>query len=72
MNTDLTTLAAVILKIFTLLGLGLYGVFAIIIIRQEQLMSHVLEEAFEPVLRVLAFVHFIGAIVLFLLAVVLL
>lgn len=72
MNTDLTTLAAVILKIFTLLGLGLYGVFAIIIIRQEQLMSHVLEEAFEPVLRALVLVHLIGAIALFFLAVVLL
>lgn len=61
-----------VIKLLVLLGLGLYGVFAGIIVRQEQLMAGVLEESFEPILRVLVLIHFAAAIGLFLLAIFLL
>ncbi len=58
-----------IIKLLTLLGLAIYGIFAGIMVRQEQLMANVLEEAFEPVLRVLTLVHFAAALGLFLLSI---
>ena len=61
-----------IIKLLALIGIGLYIVFAAIIIRQEQLMAHVLEESFEPVLRVLTVLHFLAAVAVFFLALILL
>lgn len=55
-------------KICTLIGLGLYAIFAGILIRQEQLMAAVLEESFEPVLRLLTILHFAAAVGLLLLS----
>ena len=72
MNIDIPTLAASILKIFVLLGLGVYGVFAVVIVRQEYLMAHVLEETFEPVLHLLVYIHLAAAVGVFFLAIVLL
>lgn len=72
MNTDITIIAAFILKILILLGLGVYGIFALIIVRQEYLMAHVLEESFEPVLRLMVYIHLVGSIAIFLLALVIL
>jgi hypothetical protein len=50
------------LKILTLLGLSLYTIFAFVIVRQEQLMANVLDEAFEPVLKVLVISHLLVSI----------
>lgn len=72
MNTDITVVAAFILKILFLLGLGVYTVFAVVIVRQEYLMAHVLEESFEPVLRFLVYLHLAVAVGIFLLALVVL
>jgi hypothetical protein len=55
-------------KVLVLVGLGLYGLFAAIMVRQEQLMAHVLEESFEPVLRALVVIHLFAAIGVFILA----
>lgn len=60
------------IKLLALIGLGLYIVFALIMVRQEQLMAHVLEEAFEPVLRALVMLHAAAAFVVFALALILL
>lgn len=54
------------------MGLGLYCIFAAIIVRQEQLMAHVLEEAFEPVLKLLTIIHLIASLGTFFLAIILL
>lgn len=59
-------------KIIGLIGIGLYGVFAAVLIRQEQLMAAVLEESFEPILRLLVVVHFAASVALFILAVLIL
>ncbi len=66
------TIVLVTVKIFTLVGLGLYGIFAAIIIRQEQLMANVLEESYEPILRMLTIAHFIASLVILTLAFILL
>ncbi len=50
-----------ILKILVIVGILMYGIFAAVLVRQEQLMAHVLEETFEPVLRILVIVHLVAA-----------
>lgn len=72
MTPDITSIILLIVKVCFLLGIGLYSLFAAIIVRQEQLMANVLEETFEPVLRVVAITHLAAAIGLFLLALILL
>jgi hypothetical protein len=69
---DFSTIILLITKILVLLGLFMYLIFAGILLRQEQLMAHVLEESFEPILRLLAIIHLAGAIAVFGLAIVLL
>lgn len=68
MSPDITHIAFILLKFLVLFGLGLYMVFATVILRQEQLMAQVLEESFEPVLRVASFFHLAASIGVFLLA----
>ncbi len=68
MSPDVTSIVFILLKFLILFGLGLYMIFATVILRQEQLMAQVLDESFEPVLRVASFLHLIVAIGVFLLA----
>lgn len=68
MNPDVTSVVFILLKFLILFGLGLYIVFAAVILRQEQLMANVLEESFEPVLRLASFLHLAAAIGVFVLA----
>lgn len=72
MTPTITDAVFLTLKIFILTGLGVYSLFAGVMIRQEQLMAAVLEESFEPVLRTLVLVHFASSLGLFFLALVLL
>ena len=60
------------IKLMVILGIGLYTVFAGVMVRQEQLMSRVLEEQFEPVLRTLTLVHLAASFITLLLAIILL
>lgn len=61
-----------VIKAFTLLGFAIYIVFSVVIVRQERLMSAVIEEGFEPVIKSLALIHMFASIALFVLALVLL
>lgn len=73
MNTpDIVPAIFLGIKFLTLIGLLVYLVFAGVMVRQEQLMSDVLEEGFEPVLRIITILHFAAAVAVFLLALVLL
>jgi hypothetical protein len=56
------------LKAIVILGLFVYAIFAVIIVRQEQLMANVLEEKYEPILRVITFIHLVAAVAIILLA----
>lgn len=60
------------LKILVLLGIGVYTVFAVVIIQQTRLMSSVLEDPFEKVLQFISLFHLVAAIGLFSLALILL
>lgn len=72
MTPSLTQAIFVVVKVLALIGIGLYAVFAAVLIRQEQLMARVLEESFEPILRILVILHFAAAVGLFILALMLL
>ena len=72
MTPEITTYVFLILKALTLFGLGMYIIFAFVILRQEQLMADVLKESFEPVLRLASFLHMIASVVIFFLAILLL
>ena len=54
-----------VIKIFVLVFLVIYIVFAFVIIRQVQLMTATLELGFEKQLKFLAFLHFLFAIAVF-------
>lgn len=69
---DVNLIIALTAKICVLIGLGLYAIFAGIMIRQEQLMAAVLEEGFEPILRLLTILHFAAAMGLLILAIIIL
>jgi len=56
------------MKLMTLVGLGIYIVFAFVIVRQVQLMSKVLEADSEKILSILTWLHFGASIVVFLFA----
>lgn len=72
MTASLSGLIFLLIKALVVFGLGLYVVFAFVIVRQEQLMAHVLEEDFEPVLRMVTVIHFVSSIVVFGMALILL
>lgn len=72
MNGDVSLLVFIILKALVLFGLGMYIIFSVVIVRQEQLMAQVLEESFEPVLRIATYLHLIASIGLFVFALLLL
>jgi hypothetical protein len=61
-----------LLKIFGIVGLLIYTVFAGVLVRQEQLMAHVLEEQFQSLIRTLVIVHLIATFVLLFMAIILL
>lgn len=65
-------LALALVKICVLVGMVIYAIFAAIMVRQEQLMANVLEESFEPVLRILTILHLGAAVAAIFLALLLL
>jgi hypothetical protein len=66
---QLPAVIAASLKIMVLIGLSLYSLFAVIMVRQEHLMDKVIDETFEPVLRILVILHFAASIGLLLFAI---
>ncbi|MBI4065053.1 hypothetical protein HY409_01660 [Candidatus Gottesmanbacteria bacterium] len=68
MTPQISSVIFLVIKIFILVGIGLYTLFGAVLIRQEQLMANVLEESFEPILRLLVILHFAAAVGLFILA----
>jgi hypothetical protein len=62
----------IFLKVMMLVAIVIYGVFAAVMVRQEQLMAKVLESSAEPILRILTIVHFFCTVVLFIIALIIL
>ena len=61
-----------VIKIFVLIAMLLYIAFALVIVRQVQLMTKTLRVGFEFPLRTLSLLHLIAAAVLFALALIIL
>ncbi|HCR35992.1 hypothetical protein A2130_00530 [Candidatus Woesebacteria bacterium GWC2_33_12] len=61
-----------ILKVFILIFLVIYIIFAFVVMRQVQLMTATLEVGFEGQLKFLAFLHFLFAIAVFVFAILIL
>jgi len=61
-----------IIKIFSLVILAMYIIFAFVITRQVKVMTHTLTLGFEPVVRFLSFFHLIFAILVFVTALIVL
>ena len=51
-----------IAKIFIVFAISLYVVFALVVVRQVQLMTDTLEVGFETEVRLLSFVHLLFAL----------
>jgi hypothetical protein len=73
---DLTTFANgsiwLLVKAAFLLGILIYIVFAVIVVRQVKIMMEALDVGFEKVIRLLAYLHLLGSIASFLLALIIL
>lgn len=61
-----------IAKIAALILLGIYLVFALVIVRQVQLMTDTIEVGFEVPIRLFSYLHLIFAILIFLAALIIL
>lgn len=62
----------IVFKLLFLSGIALYIVFAFMVVRQVQLMTQTVAIPFDPILRLIAWVHLFLAIGVFLLALVIL
>lgn len=62
----------VLVKIFTLIILGMYIFFAFVIKRQVRVMTNTLQLGNESVARFLAFIHLVFAILVFITAIIVL
>lgn len=61
-----------IAKVFVLFALFLYFVFALVVVRQIQLMTDTLEVGFETPVKMLGYVHLIFSILVFIIALIIL
>jgi hypothetical protein len=62
----------VIVKIASLILLGMYIIFALVVVRQVQLMTDTVEVGFETPVRILAYLHLVLAVVIFIAALIIL
>ncbi len=72
MTPDVFPAAYLVVKALVVLAFIIYAIFAFVMVRQEHLMATVLEESFEPILRLLTFIHLLLSIGLIILAIVIL
>lgn len=61
-----------IAKIAALILLGMYLIFALVVVRQVQLMTDTIEVGFETPIRLFAYLHLIFAVLVFLAALIML
>lgn len=62
----------IIIKFLSLVVLGMYIIFAFVITRQVKTMTDTLTLGFEPIVKFLAFLHLMFAILVFVTAVIVL
>ena len=69
---DYTSIGFLIAKVCIIICMILYAIYAWIMVRQEQLMSKVLAETSEAILKMLTMIHLAAAIFVIILALILL
>jgi hypothetical protein len=62
----------VAVKIFFLIGLGVYLIFALVVIKQAQIMTESVKMQFEIPIKLLALIHFVFAVGVFIFALIVL
>jgi hypothetical protein len=62
MTPTVVSSALLFIKILIIIGLVVYAAFAAIIVRQEQLMTTVMDDGFDAVLKLLVFVHLAASV----------
>lgn len=61
-----------VLKVFLIILMAIYLIFAFVVVRQVQLMTDTLEVGFEAQLKLLSFIHLIFAIAVLIFSIVIL
>jgi len=61
-----------VMKILTIILLGMYLIFSLVVVRQVKLMTDTLQLGFEGTARALAFAHLIFAVLVLLAAIIIL
>lgn len=69
---DYTSIGFLIAKVFIIICMVLYAIYAWIMVRQEQLMSKVLAETSEAIIKLFTIIHLAAAIFVIILAFILL
>jgi hypothetical protein len=71
LNNLLSLTAFDIVKTFLIIGLIMYSFFAAVIVKQTQVMEESLEDEFNGLITLFAWVHLVGAISLIVVAILL-
>ena len=71
-SEDITTSAAIAVKILFLIGFVVYVVFAFILLRQTKIMRSTVETPLGSKLRIIAILHFLLSLVLIVVSLVIL
>lgn len=61
-----------IIKIFFIIGLLVYLVFALVVVRQAKLMTATISMGFEAPIKILSYLHLIFAVIVLVLSVIIL
>ena len=69
---DYTSIGFLIAKVCIIICMILYAIYAWIMVRQEQLMSKVLAETSEAIVKLLTMIHLAAAVFVIILALILL
>jgi hypothetical protein len=72
MIPDFDNIIAIAFKIFTLIGLGVYFIFALIVVKQVSVMSQNIQDLYNGHLKFFSYLHFLFSILIILLAIFLL
>lgn len=62
----------ILIKALSLVLLGMYLIFSLVVVRQVKMMTDTLQLGFESLIRTLAYIHLIFAIFVFIAAIIIL
>ncbi len=69
MIPDFDNIISIAFKIFTIVGLGVYLIFALIIVKQVSVMSQNIYDLYNSQLKVFSYLHLLFSVLIILLAI---